>query len=59
MLSQRDMSGSLGFDEFKDLCQALNGWKAVFTSFDRDKSGTVEGHEMQQAIGSMGKKLKN
>lgn len=49
----------MGFNEFKDLWQALNGWRATFASFDRDQSGTIEGHELQQAINSMGKtKLK-
>ncbi|XP_061918612.1 sorcin-like isoform X2 [Entelurus aequoreus] len=50
----RDMSGSMGFTEFRDLWQALNGWKSSFVSYDRDRSGTVEGNEMQQAITSMG-----
>ncbi|XP_041842727.1 sorcin isoform X2 [Melanotaenia boesemani] len=50
----RDMSGTMGFNEFKDLWQALNGWKATFASFDRDQSGTVEGPELQQAITTMG-----
>ncbi|KAM9851486.1 sorcin isoform 2-T2 [Aulostomus maculatus] len=53
----RDMSCTMGFSEFKDLWQALNGWKNVFVSFDRDRSGTVEGHEMHQAITSMGYNL--
>uniref|UniRef100_A0A1A8H0R5 EF-hand domain-containing protein n=1 Tax=Nothobranchius korthausae TaxID=1143690 RepID=A0A1A8H0R5_9TELE len=53
----RDMSGTMGFNEFKDLVQALNGWKATFGSFDRDHSGAVEGPEMQQAIRSMGYNL--
>lgn len=52
--SQRDMSGSMGFNEFKDLWQALNGWKNLFMSFDRDRSGTMEGHEMHQAIAAIG-----
>ncbi|XP_022617750.1 sorcin isoform X1 [Seriola dumerili] len=53
----RDMSGSMGFAEFRELWQALNGWKNTFASFDRDHSGTVEGHEMQQAITTMGYNL--
>lgn len=53
----RDMSCTMGFNEFKDLWQALNGWKNTFTSFDRDRSGTVEGHELQQAIQTMGYNL--
>ncbi|XP_006791825.1 sorcin isoform X2 [Neolamprologus brichardi] len=50
----RDMSCTMGFNEFKDLWQALNGWRATFGSFDRDQSGTIEGQELQQAIKSMG-----
>ncbi|XP_057690736.1 sorcin-like [Corythoichthys intestinalis] len=53
----RDMSGTMGFTEFKDLWQALNAWKNLFMSFDRDRSGTVEGQEMQQAIRSLGYNL--
>lgn len=53
----RDMSCTMGFAEFKDLWQALNGWKNTFSSYDHDRSGNVEGHELQQAIGSMGYNL--
>lgn len=53
----RDLSCTMGFNEFKDLWQALNGWRATFASFDRDQSGTIEGHELQQAIKSMGYSL--
>ncbi|XP_077382450.1 sorcin [Festucalex cinctus] len=53
----RDMSGTMGFAEFKDLWQALNAWKNLFMSFDRDRSGTVEAQEMQQAIKSLGYNL--
>uniref|UniRef100_A0A3Q2YZA1 EF-hand domain-containing protein n=1 Tax=Hippocampus comes TaxID=109280 RepID=A0A3Q2YZA1_HIPCM len=53
----RDMSGTMGFTEFKDLWQALNAWKNIFMSFDRDRSGTVEAQEMQQAIKSLGYNL--
>ncbi|XP_037639645.1 sorcin [Sebastes umbrosus] len=50
----RDYSGTMGFDEFKQLSQVLNGWKTTFMSYDRDRSGTVEGHELQQALTTMG-----
>ncbi|CAL8339993.1 sorcin isoform X1 [Gadus morhua] len=50
----RDMSGSMGFTEFKELAGALNGWKQNFVTMDRDRSGTIEAQEMQQALGSMG-----
>lgn len=53
--SKRDMSGTMGFSEFKELSQVLNGWRATFGSYDRDRSGTVEGQEMQLALTSMGK----
>ncbi|XP_063342053.1 sorcin-like isoform X2 [Pelmatolapia mariae] len=53
----RDLSCTMGFNEFKDLWQALNGWRGTFASFDRDQSGTIEGHELQQAINSMGYNL--
>ncbi|AWP15820.1 putative sorcin-like [Scophthalmus maximus] len=50
----RDFSGTMGFAEFKELSQVLNGWKNVFASFDRDRSGMMEGHELQQATVTMG-----
>lgn len=50
----RDMSGTMGFNEFKELSQVINGWKATFVSYDRDRSGTVEGPELQHAITAMG-----
>uniref|UniRef100_A0A8C9Z446 EF-hand domain-containing protein n=1 Tax=Sander lucioperca TaxID=283035 RepID=A0A8C9Z446_SANLU len=48
---------NLGFAEFKDLWQVLNGWKMTFASYDRDRSGTVEGQELQHAVASMGYNL--
>ncbi|XP_075996420.1 sorcin [Genypterus blacodes] len=53
----RDMSGTMGFHEFRELSQVLNGWKQHFMAIDRDHSGTVEGHEMQHAISSLGYNL--
>nr|XP_046255555.1 sorcin-like [Scatophagus argus] len=53
----RDMSATMGFNEFKELWQVLNGWKSTFASYDRDCSGTMEGPELQQAIASMGYNL--
>ncbi|XP_038572561.1 grancalcin [Micropterus salmoides] len=50
----RDFTGKMGFNEFKDLFTALNGWKQNFMMFDQDRSGTVEPHEMTQAINAMG-----
>lgn len=53
----RDMSGTMGFNEFKELWQVLNGWKTTFASYDRDRSGMMEAPELQQAICSMGYNL--
>ncbi|MBN3298008.1 sorcin isoform X2 [Amia ocellicauda] len=53
----RDMSGTMGFNEFKELWSVLNAWKQHFTSIDRDHSGTVDPQEMQQAVTSMGYRL--
>lgn len=50
----RDFTGKMGFNEFKDLFTALNGWKQNFMMFDQDRSGTVEPHEMSQAVNAMG-----
>lgn len=44
----------MGFNEFKELSQVLNGWKTTFSSYDQDRSGTVEGRELQMALTSMG-----
>ena len=53
----RDYSGKMGFNEFKELWGALNQWKSTFMIYDRDRSGTVEPHEMHQAIVSWGYNL--
>ncbi|XP_029023225.1 grancalcin isoform X2 [Betta splendens] len=50
----RDFTGKMGFSEFKELFTALNGWKQNFMMFDQDRSGTVEPHEMNQALNTMG-----
>ncbi|XP_057293018.1 sorcin-like isoform X2 [Hydractinia symbiolongicarpus] len=53
----RDYSGKMGFNEFKELWSALNQWKTTFMQYDRDRSGTVEPHEMHGAIQSWGYNL--
>ncbi len=51
---QRDYTGKMGFNEFKELFTVLNGWKQNFAMVDRDRSGTVEPHEMSQCMANMG-----
>ena len=53
----RDFSGKMGFTEFKELWTALDGWKRSFITFDRDRSGTIEPHELRAAISSWGYNL--
>ncbi|XP_056157105.1 grancalcin [Lampris incognitus] len=53
----RDYTGKMGFNEFKELFGALNSWKSNFMMFDQDRSGTVEPHEMSQAVNAMGYRI--
>ncbi|KAK3720048.1 hypothetical protein QZH41_015452, partial [Actinostola sp. cb2023] len=53
----RDYSGKMGFNEFKELWGALNQWKNTFMIHDRDRSGTVEPHELHQALATFGYRL--
>ncbi|KAK6483087.1 grancalcin-like [Huso huso] len=53
----RDMTSKMGFNEFKELFGVLNVWKQNFMMFDQDRSGTVEPHEMSQAVLSMGYRI--
>ncbi|KAA0713204.1 Grancalcin [Triplophysa tibetana] len=53
----RDYTGKMGFNEFKELFTVLNGWKQNFVMVDRDGSGTVEGHELSQCITNMGYRI--
>ncbi|XP_056315662.1 grancalcin [Danio aesculapii] len=53
-LLDRDYTGKMGFNEFKELFGVLNGWKQNFMMVDRDHSGTAEPYEMSQSIASMG-----
>ncbi|NWH79628.1 SORCN protein, partial [Piaya cayana] len=53
----RDMSGTLGFNEFKELWAVVNGWKQHFLNFDNDRSGTVDRQELEKALMNMGFRL--
>nr|QHX41520.1 calpain-B isoform X1 [Octopus vulgaris] len=54
-----DMSGKLGFVEFKTLWKDLRRWKSVFKDFDADKSGNLNSHELRNALHSAGFRLSN
>ncbi|XP_048576373.1 sorcin isoform X2 [Nematostella vectensis] len=53
----RDYSGKMGFNEFKELWAALNQWKTTFMQYDSDRSGTMEPHELNNALNAFGYRL--
>ena len=56
-LLQGDLSGKLGFEEFKALWLDLRKWKAVFKQFDKDNSGKLSTYELRAAFHASGKSV--
>ncbi|XP_067682786.1 calpain-9-like isoform X2 [Haliotis asinina] len=54
-----DLSGKLGYDEFKALWLDLRRWKGVFKDYDRDGSGCLSSYEIRAALKSVGFRLSN
>jgi len=54
-----DMSGKLGFDEFKELWDDLRRWKGVFKDFDKDGSGYLSSMELRNALNHVGFRVSN
>ncbi|CAG5125959.1 unnamed protein product [Candidula unifasciata] len=54
-----DLSGKLGYDEFKDLWDDLRRWKGVFKEFDKDKSGNLSSYELRNALNHVGFHVSN
>jgi len=52
-----DRSGTIGFNEFAGLWKYIMDWQRVFLHFDRDRSGTIDGQELQSALGQFGYRL--
>ncbi|KZT28500.1 EF-hand [Neolentinus lepideus HHB14362 ss-1] len=52
-----DRSGTIGFNEFAGLWKYIADWQNVFRHFDRDGSGSIEGHELSEALRSFGYNL--
>lgn len=52
-----DRSGTIGFNEFQGLWRYIKDWQDVFKHFDRDRSGSIDGHELSAALNSFGYKL--
>jgi Ca2+-binding EF-hand superfamily protein len=47
-LFDKNSSGSIDLNEFQQLYDYINQWKAVFESFDSDRSGRIEQNELNQ-----------
>ncbi|OMJ27052.1 Programmed cell death protein 6 [Smittium culicis] len=50
----RDMSGTIDFQEFAGLWRYIEDWKKCFRTFDRDGSGTIDRSELLGALTAFG-----
>ncbi|KAM0793499.1 hypothetical protein ACM66B_000938 [Microbotryomycetes sp. NB124-2] len=56
-LFDADRNGTIGFNEFAGLWTYIKEWQACFRTFDRDRSGTIEGQELSHALSQFGYSL--
>ncbi|KAH8827799.1 EF-hand [Flagelloscypha sp. PMI_526] len=52
-----DRSGTIGFNEFSGLWKYIKDWQNVFRHFDADRSGSIDGRELDQAMRQFGYNL--
>jgi len=52
-----DRNGTIGFQEFAGLWKYIKDWQGVFRHFDRDRSGSIDGTELQGALTQFGYNL--
>jgi Ca2+-binding EF-hand superfamily protein len=52
-----DRSGTIAFNEFAGLWKYVTDWQNVFRHFDRDRSGSIDGHELRDALAQFGYNL--
>ncbi|KAF5387237.1 hypothetical protein D9757_006872 [Collybiopsis confluens] len=52
-----DRSGTIGFNEFAGLWKYIKDWQGVFRHFDRDRSGSIDGLELREALSQFGYQL--
>jgi peflin len=52
-----DRTGTIGFNEFAGLWKYIKDWQNVFRHFDRDRSGSIDGQELREALGQFGLNL--
>lgn len=51
------VGADLWVEEFQGLWRYIKDWQDVFRHFDRDHSGSIDGHELSAALSSFGYKL--
>ncbi|KAK0228129.1 EF-hand [Armillaria fumosa] len=52
-----DRNGTISFNEFAGLWKYISDWQNVFRHFDTDRSGSIEGHELSEALRNFGYSL--
>jgi len=52
-----DRSGTIGFNEFAGLWKYIKDWQNVYRHFDRDRSGSIDGQELKEALQQFGYQL--
>lgn len=52
-----DRGGTIGFNEFSGLWKYIKDWQNVFRHFDADRSGSIDGHELANALRQFGYNL--
>ncbi|KAI8970600.1 hypothetical protein BDB01DRAFT_814828 [Pilobolus umbonatus] len=53
----KDNSGTIDFAEFAGLWRYIEEWKRCFQTFDADRSGNIDRHEMRNALKTFGYNL--
>ncbi|CAH8295385.1 unnamed protein product [Schistosoma turkestanicum] len=53
----RDMNGTIGFNEFCNLFKYVQDWQRCFRQFDRDNSGSIDHAEFSNALRLFGYRL--
>ncbi|KAI6007751.1 hypothetical protein F5J12DRAFT_892620 [Pisolithus orientalis] len=61
LIKDHDRDGMIGFEEFQRLSRYIKArtidWQNVFRHFDRDRSGTIDGSELRNALSRFGYNL--
>lgn len=53
----RDLTGTINFNEFGALWKYVCDWQETFRSFDKDNSGSIDRDELKQALTTFGYRL--